>query len=368
MSAAPSVAAVAALDSGTPNLLELSQWLEPLLLKPLWKITSGYFGLAEQWYYAGVKVFQLDPDVISRMGDIFHMILKINAMVDDIVDQNHFHILGVLCEHARSCCGDAWYFADSAIMGMIRFDRVQLLEIVCVHHEDDISSYYAFNSDDEILRSELNFVQKHFPNYLESYRARETNRTEVSAICGSLNVLKWENEQGLKEWTTQTSELLIDNGHVDVLRELLDGGRCPWDVNAYWAAIKKDNVDLVWWFEAHDDDNKLHAVTSYEFARSAEMAEHFLEDSRFGCRPGYLMEQAATEGTLEMVKYLVEQTSAMDDLKRSDVVRWACRDSKGDPAKLKYLLERGFPMPWRDDFEGGEIHGWFAESDYEYRH
>ncbi len=51
-----------------PDVRELSEALGSLILAPLWRITSDYFGPAERWYYAGVKIFQLDPEWFSKSG------------------------------------------------------------------------------------------------------------------------------------------------------------------------------------------------------------------------------------------------------------------------------------------------------------
>ncbi len=340
---------------------EVALELELALLPPLWKISSEYLDPAEQWYYADVAALQLDSSVVSRNGALAKREMVLNALFKTVVEFDHFHILEALYRHARQCCGGEWGFVDSVVVDMVRLDRVQMLEFVRVHRADDLDRYYSGGrSARGVLGFELIMSQN------QAYRIGYYGLADISAVFGSLNVLEWERHHGLKKWSAWTAELLARGGHIAALQRLRAGDdKCPWDSDTYCAAVGSGNVPLVRWLESFDDavgdSDPLGRVNT------VEMLKYFVNDSRFICKPEVLMRRVVDGGTLEMVKYLIERTSIADDLSRSEIVMCACDEVRDDPAKLEYLLGRGFPKPKLEYSMGAGIRAWFVASGYEYR-
>lgn len=301
--------------------------LESLLLLPLWKITSDYFNRAEQWYYASVKFFQLVPFDFARMPNARPV--NIDSFLELIIEGDDVHILKAL--HRMLEYYSAWFFRSGIIGKMISLDRPKMLEFVHVHRPEDLVKYYD----------------------------RLVGARNMSAETGSLKVLNWEQRRGYNLWGAHTARELVLNGHLSILQRLQHGKiKCPVDSNILICAIQSGHVDAVKWLQTVADV-KIAEINYEGYIKTVGMLKYFLEDSKLRCSTEYLLKQAIDAGFLDIVKYLVENTDAAEQLGEAHAVDLAGRSSNTDPFVLEYLLDRGFPIPENGDRMHPETSEWF---------
>lgn len=287
------------------------------LLPPLWKITSGYLNLAEQWYYADLKFLQLAAaesfadksyrDLIVDSKDS-----RIETFLDLIIGGNDIHILEALL---RAVPG--FFFRNSAIEKMICRDCPKLLEFIHSRRSEDLEAYYAEPGD-------------------------------KAAEEGALGVLNWEQRRGYRLWSLGTALSLLCNGHLSVLKRLKRGKRkCPLDGTTLVYAIQRNNVDAVKWLRHIVDVGAIKFGPEIHLD-SAEMIEYFLDDPDAEISTEHLLRNAIRQDNLAVVKYLVENTDAVMRLGESEALNMAALPQVNAPAVSDYLrLRRGDPFSQR---------------------
>ncbi len=290
------------------------------LLPPLWKITSEYLNLAEQWYYADIEFLRLAPVAIieSFANKSYHELIvdgkdnRIETFLELIIEGNDVHILEALL-HAVP----GFYFLHRIIEKMICRDRPRLLEFVRDHRSEDLETYYAVPDN-------------------------------KSAEAGVLGVLNWEQRRGYKLWTLGTARRLLHDGNLSVLKRLKHGKRrCPLDDTTLVYAIQRNYVDAVKWLR-HVGNFGTIKFSPEILLESVEMIKYFLDDPEVLISAEHLLINAIRWGNLAVVKYLVENTDAVVRLGESEALKMAALPQVNSPAVSDYLrLRRGDPFSRR---------------------
>lgn len=337
--------------------------LGPLLLPPLWTVTvRGFLDPVDRWYFGRLKTFQPRGSADAGASDA----QKTHELLKMVVELNYLHVLEPLYEHAVGVCGALWHFDQDLILEVIRLDRAQMLEFVHTRDSFATTMFYCCYVDDD-SRPGFDFIIREYPYYEWRCSNCVITQGHISAICGSINVLEVEQRRDIRLWDSVTASLLVRHGHIDALQRICGGDiKCPIDAWTYAAALEADNVALVRWLDEHGA-NSDGGVCAGANISSVEMLQYLMERGRIPYNPEDLMQHVASSGPVEMLKYLIEKTSVMEDVRRSDVVRWACADGLSDTSKLEYLFGRGFAMPYEGHGMDPGIRSWFEASGHKYR-
>lgn len=285
---------------GNPHQMQEPEPFALCLLPPLWQIVSDYFDLAERWYYAKVKTFQIK----HRGADL--------ATLETIIENNHLHIfLGSWCcqaTHQSRKCQPGEY--DIGLM--VRHDRAEMLEHARKYHKKTVLKYFRHGGD---------------------------ARLRYPVQRGSLEILRWEVRRGLQTRNAKTISALAQYGHTKVLQQLRADG-WPWDVEVYTYAIWESRLDTIKWLETTDLD--ISKINVCKHIRTVATLKYFIETAPDKVPLDKMLRYAVYGHFNLIVEYLIENTRVMDLVSKSEVVEWACNNSL---IILRYLLERGFPRP-----------------------
>ncbi len=279
--------------------------MEGLLLRPLWGVVSDYFEPGERWYYAGVPAFGIKAGGAAP------------ALPDALITCGHLPALAAWLEGVpRPRRKKAIH--RNTISLMIQFDRAEMLE----------------------------YVRRRYPKCLKRYYEIADRRgLRYAAVFGALETLRWEQRYGYAPWNTSTAAMLAKHGYLTALQQVRQASPpCPWDHRSLTHAVAGDQVEVVEWIKTTDLDVSGIDIGSHIYTR--DMFRLFTNEVDHK----QVLLNALNKGSLEFVRYLVEQTDIEKHLSANHMdlaVHYATMEHRFDITKLAYILERGYPRPRR---------------------
>lgn len=307
----PNAGAHAAAARKTAASLALGPALGALFAEvALWRTVSEYFNVAERWYLSEVKCLQIDSAAAVTAD-------REREIVDACVRYDCPHIFAVLFPQVPYV-GQRRDF-DLNCKTMVGNDRCDMLELVHIHTPTHLKRLYDTWK------------------YSDQYH---------SADCGSLEVLKWERRRGYRLWCWDTTDHLVRHGRFHALQQLcLLDGEVALRGHVLADALKSGNVDMVKWLKARGNAMSTMLAEPEYNINSMAMLKCVVEDEIFKYSVRRLAIHVSRYCDFRMFRYAFERVDFESHVVRETLVYWACLDSDGDPAKLAFLLARGYPLP-----------------------